>query len=110
MNRIVTELAEERARPGRRQRRLRRWPLRGARVRTCSLVRRPNVRREGAPNGSRGGCAPWSSFQTAAQFGRIPFAVPDSKPFDLGLGNDFEGHFLAKRRFLISADTASAGV
>src|SRR5437660_11490956 len=56
-DRIVTELAGERARLGRSQRRPRRWP-RVARVQTDSLAPRPNVRREGAPNGSRGGCAP----------------------------------------------------
>src|SRR5213082_2179167 len=59
-NRTVTELAGERARLGRNQRRPRRW-LRVARVQTDSLVPRPNVRREGAPNRSRGGCAPRDS-------------------------------------------------
>src|SRR6266513_5095623 len=56
-NRIAAELAGERARLGRSQRRPRRW-LGVARVQTDSLVPRPNVRREGAPNRSRGGCAP----------------------------------------------------
>ena len=59
-DRIVTELAGERARLGRSQRRPRRWP-RVARMQTDSLAPRPNVRREGAPNGSRGGCAPRDS-------------------------------------------------
>ena len=60
MNRTVTELAGERARPGRSQRRPRRW-LRVARGQTDSLAPRRNVRREGAPNGSRGGRAPRDS-------------------------------------------------
>jgi len=64
-NRPVSETlvhfgAGERARRGRSQRRPRRW-LRVARVQTDSLVRRRNVRREGAPNGSRGGRAPRDS-------------------------------------------------
>ena len=59
-NRTVTELAGERARLGRSQRRPRRW-LRVARVQTDSLAPRRNVRREGAPNRSRGGCAPGDS-------------------------------------------------
>ena len=59
-NRTVTELAGERARLGRSQRRPRRW-LRVARVQTDSLAPRRNVRREGAPNRSRGGCAPRDS-------------------------------------------------
>src|SRR5947207_7480792 len=50
----------ERARLGRSQRRPRRW-LRVARVQTDSLRPRRNVRREGAPNRSRGGCAPGDS-------------------------------------------------
>src|SRR5207302_1417749 len=60
-DRVVTELAGERARLGRSQRRPRRWPLRGARGQTDSLVPGPNVRCEGAPNRSRGGCAPRDS-------------------------------------------------
>ena len=59
-NRTVTELAGERARLGRNQRRPRRW-LRVARVQTDSLAPRRNVRREGAPNRSRGDCAPRNS-------------------------------------------------
>ena len=54
---LADSCAGERARPGRSQRRPRRWPLRGARVQTDSLAPRRNVRREGAPNGSRGGRA-----------------------------------------------------
>ena len=50
----------ERACLGRSQRRPRRR-LRVARVRTDSLVRRRNVRREGAPNGRGGGRAPRDS-------------------------------------------------
>src|SRR5437773_203037 len=61
-NRPVSETlvhfgAGERARLGRSQRRPRRW-LRVARVQTDSLAPRRNVRREGAPNGSRGGGRP----------------------------------------------------
>ena len=56
-NRLMTGLAGERARPERSQRRPRRW-LRVARGQTDSLAPRRNVRREGAPNRSRGGCAP----------------------------------------------------
>src|SRR5207247_7491756 len=57
-NRPVSETlvhfgAGERARLGRSQRRPRRW-LRVARGQTDSLAPRRNVRREGAPNGSRG--------------------------------------------------------
>ena len=64
-NRPVSETlvhfgAGERARRGRSQRRPRRW-LRVARGQTDSLAPRRNVRREGAPNGSRGGRAPRDS-------------------------------------------------
>ena len=59
-NRLVSEFPRERARLGRSQRRPRRW-LRVARVQTDSLAPRRNVRREGAPNGSRGGRAPRDS-------------------------------------------------
>jgi hypothetical protein len=57
-NRIVIEFAGERARPGRSQRRPRRWSLRDVRGQTDSPIPPRKVRREGAPNGSRGGCAP----------------------------------------------------
>jgi hypothetical protein len=57
-NRVVTGFAGEHARPGRSQRRPRRWLFRDARGQTDSSLPPQKVRREGAPNGSRGGCAP----------------------------------------------------
>src|SRR5256886_5018029 len=122
MNRTVTELAGERARPGRSQRRPRRW-LRVARVQTDTPAVQRNVRREGAPNRSRGGCAPRNLFQTAAQFGRIPRAVEHSENsqgviFDCKvnkfsasrrLENERKAHFQPKR-LLKSASTCSQGI
>lgn len=57
-NRIVTELFGERARPGRSQRRPRRWHGRTEIPRAFPTNVARRVRREGAPNRSRGGCAP----------------------------------------------------
>jgi hypothetical protein len=80
-NRVVTESLAvfrngERARPGRSQRRPRRWPLRGARVQTDSVVPPQKVRREGAPNGSRGGCAPRENFRANSSFNLNPSSFP----------------------------------
>ena len=66
---IATE-SGERARPGRSQRRPRRWFLRGTREQTNSVVLPRNVRREGAPNRSRGGCAPHELQQHPFYFWR----------------------------------------
>ena len=57
-NHLVNELAGERARPGRSQRRPRRWYGHVDDYRTFQVVIARRVRREGAPNHSRGGCAP----------------------------------------------------
>jgi len=67
---LVVTGSGERTRPGCSQRRPRRWPLRGARVPTNSVVLPRNVRREGAPNRSRGGCAPHGSQQHPVHFRR----------------------------------------
>ena len=63
-NRIVTA-SGERARPGRSQRRPRRWHGRTETTRTFPTVVARRVRRGGAPNDSRGGCAP--RFSAIAQ-------------------------------------------
>jgi len=50
------------------QRRPRRWHLRDARAQKNSVVIAQEVRREGAPNRSRGGCAPRESQLSAVHF------------------------------------------
>jgi hypothetical protein len=65
-NRLVTGLGE-RARLGRSQRRPRRWHERMGTSRTFPAVITRVVRREGASNGSRGGCAPQISLSPAQQ-------------------------------------------
>jgi hypothetical protein len=60
--RVATD-SGKRDRPGRSQRRPRRWPHRLVRVQTRPVAIPQRVRRGGAPKGSRGGCAPHESLR-----------------------------------------------